>query len=42
VKKMLSWAAAIAAAIWLIKNPAGAAADVRQITAAISTFVSGL
>jgi hypothetical protein len=42
VKKILSWLALALAAMWLVKNPAGAAADLRQVVHALSTLVSSL
>jgi len=42
VKKLLTWAALIIAVMWVVKNPAGAAADLRQIAHALSTLVSSL
>jgi hypothetical protein len=42
VKKILGWIALAIAALWLIKNPAGAAADMRQVVHALSTLASAL
>lgn len=42
MKKLLAWAVLLGTAIWLIKNPAAAAADVRHILAAIATFARDL
>ncbi len=42
MKKILGWIALAVAAMWLVKNPAAAAADLRQITHALSTLVSAL
>jgi hypothetical protein len=42
VKKILGWLALALAAMWLLHNPAGAAADIRHIIHALSTLVSSL
>lgn len=42
MKKALTWLAVIIAAIWVIHNPDQAAADVHQITAALTTLASKL
>jgi hypothetical protein len=42
VKKALTWLALIIAAIWLIKNPAGAAALAHQIAHALTALASSL
>jgi len=42
VKKALTWVALIIAVIWLVKNPAGAAADARQLIHALTTLATSL
>jgi hypothetical protein len=42
VKKLGTAAAIIIAVMWVIKNPAGAAADVHQVMHAVSAFVAAL
>jgi hypothetical protein len=42
MRKVLGWIALAIAAMWLVKNPAAAAADIRQIAHALSTLVSAL
>jgi hypothetical protein len=42
VKKILGWLALAIAALWLIHNPAGAAADMHQLISALSTLASSL
>ncbi len=42
VKKILGWIALAIAVLWVIKNPAGAAADVKQFMNALSTLASAL
>jgi hypothetical protein len=42
VKKALTWLALIIAVIWVIHNPAGAAALAHQITHALATLASSL
>lgn len=42
MKKLLGWIVLAIAAIWLVKNPAGAAALAHQIMHALSTLASSL
>jgi hypothetical protein len=42
LRKLLGWLAAAALALWVLHNPAGAAADVRQAIHALSTLASSL
>jgi hypothetical protein len=42
VKKLLPWLAAAIAVIWIIRNPAGAAADITTLFRAAASFVSHL
>ena len=42
MRKALTWLALAIAALWVIKNPAGAAADLRQVIHALSILVSSL
>jgi hypothetical protein len=42
VKKALTWIAVAIAAIWLVKNPAGAAALAHQIMHALTTLAASL
>jgi hypothetical protein len=42
VKKILTWTALLIGVLWLVKNPAAGAADLRQIAHALSTLVSAL
>lgn len=42
MKKILGWIALAIAVLWVIKNPAGAAADVKQFMNALSTLASAL
>lgn len=42
MRKLLGWAALIAVAFWVSKNPATAAADVRNALHAAETLISGL
>jgi hypothetical protein len=42
VKKVLTVAALVIGGMWVVKNPAGAAADIRQFIHALSTLVSAL
>ena len=41
-RKLLTVTGVIIAVMWVVKNPAGAAADVRQLIAAVSAFVNHL
>jgi hypothetical protein len=42
VRKVLTWAALIIGALWVLKNPAGAAAMVHQVFTAMSTLAASL
>jgi hypothetical protein len=42
VKKILGWLALAIAVMWVLKNPAGAAATVHQVFHALSTLVTDL
>ena len=42
MKKILGWAALLIGVLWLVKNPAAGAADIRQVAHALSTLVSAL
>lgn len=42
LRKLLGWLALIAAALWILHNPAAAAADARQIIHALTTLTSSL
>jgi hypothetical protein len=42
VKKLLPWLALIIAAIWIINDPAGAAATIRHLATDLASFVRGL
>ena len=42
IRKLLGWLALAAAAIWVVHNPAAAAADVRQVIHALTTLTSSL
>lgn len=42
MKKALPWIALIFAVLWIIHNPAGAAAEVRALINGASTFAAGL
>jgi hypothetical protein len=42
VKKALTWAVLAIGAIWLVKNPAGAAALAHQIMHALTTLAASL
>jgi hypothetical protein len=42
VKKLLPWAALIIAVLWVMHDPAGAAASVKSLFSAVSTFASGM
>jgi hypothetical protein len=42
VKKLLTWLGLAVAVIWVIHDPATAAADIRQAIHAVTTLVSGL
>ncbi len=42
MRKVLTWVLLIIAVMWLVKNPTGAAADIRQAVRALSTLVSAL
>jgi hypothetical protein len=42
MKKILAWAALLIGVLWLVKNPATGAADLRQVAHALSTLVSAL
>jgi hypothetical protein len=40
VKKALTWAALILAVLWITRDPATAAADVKNFLSALTTFAS--
>jgi hypothetical protein len=42
VRKVLTWAALIIGVLWVLKNPAGAAAAVHQVFNALSTLAASL
>ncbi len=42
MKKILSWAALAFAVIWLVKNPAQAAAGAHQVMHALTTLAAAL
>ena len=42
MKKMLGWLALAIAAMWLVKNPTGAAALVQQVGHALATLAAAL
>ena len=42
MKKILGWLALAIAALWVIKDPTGAAALVQQVGHALSTLAAGL
>jgi hypothetical protein len=42
LRKLLGWLAMIAVALWILHNPAAAAADVRQAIHAITTLADSL
>jgi hypothetical protein len=42
VRKLLTWIALAIAAMWLVKNPAGAAALAHQVGHALATLASNL
>lgn len=42
MRKILGWIALIIAVLWVTKNPAAAAADLKQFMNALSTLVSAL
>ena len=42
MRKILGWAALIIAILWVLKNPAGAAAMVHQVFHALSTLAASL
>jgi hypothetical protein len=42
VKKILGWLALAIVAMWLVKNPAGAASVVHQIGHALATLAASL
>ncbi|HUL24883.1 MAG TPA: hypothetical protein VLW44_03810 [Streptosporangiaceae bacterium] len=42
MKKILAWTGLLIAVLWLVKNPAGAAADIRQAARALSALVGSL
>jgi hypothetical protein len=42
MKKLLGWLALGIAVIWIINDPAGAAATIRQLAADLASFVHGL
>jgi hypothetical protein len=42
MKKLLGWAALAVAAMWLVKNPTGAASAVHQVVHALSTLAASL
>jgi hypothetical protein len=42
VKKLLPWLALLIAAIWIINDPAGAAATIRHLADNLASFVRGL
>jgi hypothetical protein len=42
MRKVLTWAALIIGVMWVLKNPAGAAAAVHQVFHALSTLAASL
>lgn len=42
MKKFLPWLALALAVLWIVHNPAGAAATIHQLLTGLSTFASGL
>lgn len=40
MKKALPWAALVLAVLWIIHDPANAAADVKNFLSALTTFAS--
>ena len=42
LRKLPGWLALIALAIWVLHNPGGAAADIRQAVHALTTLLSAL
>lgn len=42
MKKILPWLALGIAVLWIIHNPAGAAAAIHQLLSSVTTFASGL
>jgi hypothetical protein len=40
IRKLLGWLALIALALWVLHNPAGAAADIHQAIRAFTTLVN--
>ena len=42
MRKVLPWIALIIGALWVLKNPAGAAAMVHQVFTALSTLAAAL
>jgi hypothetical protein len=42
MRKVLTWAALIVGVMWVLKNPAGAAAAVHQVFHALSTLAASL
>ena len=42
MRKVLTWAALIIGVMWVLKNPAGAAAVVHQVFHALSTLAASL
>lgn len=42
MKKALPWIALVIAVLWIIHDPAGAAATIRSLATGLSTFAAGL